>query len=57
MSVRKNIFCEINYNISAKTFTWAKELDEIQKQALDSRNIDDLLDIIRCHPIFKISIH
>lgn len=38
-------FRDIDYDISAQTYSWAKELDTIQKQAIDTNNVNDLLDI------------
>ncbi|NHJ84569.1 MAG: dioxygenase [Asgard group archaeon] len=40
-------FRELSYDISAASFNWAKELDAIQKQALDTHNLDDLLNITK----------
>ena len=38
-------FREIDFDISSQTYPWAKELDAIQKKAIDNKNFDDLLDI------------
>ena len=37
-------FRELSHDISALPFDWVLELDELQKTAIDSQNIDDLLN-------------